>query len=390
MLTFPVLVAFILSAWKGGLQTLLDELFESLTGQAGRLVTKSAVSQARQKLKASAFEALNAQLLAALDQHWPERRWQGLRLVAVDATTLRLPNNPENQAEFGVQTDPTGQTYVAARVLGLYSTASGRLLKTVLAGYRAAERTLLAPLLAQLNPDDLAILDRGYPASWLFAAFGQQNRHFLARIDGATWPEVQAFAQGDAAEQTVTRPVTPGSRRSARDLGVGGLPETVTYRLIRVRLTNGKQYVLATSLLDSDRYPAADFAELYHQRWGIEEAFKVLKHRLMIEQFSGESPEAIRQDLHAKVFTANLAKAMTYSSESEPATPSGTDQVYLPNLTYAVARLRYRLFGWLLQKIDPVQVLSLLNLIAKTQEIKRPNRTSPRHKTQPKPRRQYK
>ena len=34
VLTFPVLVAFLLCAWKGGLQTLLDELFESLTGQA--------------------------------------------------------------------------------------------------------------------------------------------------------------------------------------------------------------------------------------------------------------------------------------------------------------------------------------------------------------------
>lgn len=125
VLTFPVLAAFLLSAWKGGLQTLLDDLFETLTGQSARVVTKSAVSQARQKLKASAFEALNAQLLTALDQQWPEPRWQGLRLIAADATTLRLPNTPDNQAEFGVQLDPAGQPYVAAKVLGLYSTYRG-------------------------------------------------------------------------------------------------------------------------------------------------------------------------------------------------------------------------------------------------------------------------
>lgn len=204
---------------------MLDELFETLTGQVARLITKSAVSQARQKLKASAFEALNAQLLKALDHHWPERRWQGLRLVAADATTRRLPNTAENQTEFGVQTDPAGQTYVAARVLGLYSTVSGRLLKTVLAGYRTAERALLIPLLAQLNTDDRVILDRGYPAAWLFAVFGQQSRHFLARIDGAPWPEVNAFAQSDAVEQIVTRPVTSDSQRSARALGIEGLPD---------------------------------------------------------------------------------------------------------------------------------------------------------------------
>lgn len=377
-----------LSAWKGGLQTLLDELFETLTGQTERIVTKSAVSQARQKLKASAFEALNAQLLSALDRHWPESRWQGLRLVAADATTLRLPNTPENQAAFGVELDPVGQPFVAARVLGLYSTVSGRLLKTVLAGYRAAERSLLLPLLTQLNPDDLIILDRGYPATWLFAAFGQQNRQFLTRIDGAAWPEVRAFAQGDAVEKIITRPVTWEGLRAAREHGLETLPKTVTFRLVRVRHSNGQQHLLATSLLDSDTYPAACFADLYHQRWGIEEAFKVLKHRLMIEQFSGDSPEAIRQDVHAKVFMANLAKAMTY--RAEPAPVDGTIQAYLPNLTYAIAQLRYRLFGWMLQKIDPDQVLSILTLIAKTQERKRPGRTTPRHKSNPKPRRQYK
>jgi hypothetical protein len=152
VLTFPVLVSFLLCAWKGSLQTLLDELFEALTGQAGRAVTKSAVTQARRKLKATAFEALNDRLLAALDSHWPEPRWRGLRLVAADATTLRLPNTSKNQAAFGVQTDPAGQTFVMARALGLYSTATGRMRKAVLAGYQAAERALLVPLLSTLNP----------------------------------------------------------------------------------------------------------------------------------------------------------------------------------------------------------------------------------------------
>jgi hypothetical protein len=159
VLTFPVLVSFLLCAWKGGLQTLLDELFESLTGETGRAVTKSAVSQARQKLKATAFAALNDQLLAALDEHWPEPRWRGLRLLAADATTLRLPNTQANQSAFGVQTDPAGQPFVMARALGLYSSATGRMVKAVLAGYTAAER----PLLAHLQPDDLLVLDRGFP-----------------------------------------------------------------------------------------------------------------------------------------------------------------------------------------------------------------------------------
>lgn len=178
-------MAFLLCAWKGGVQTLLDELFEALTGRTERTVTKSAVSQARQKLQASAFEALNERLLTSLEAFWSEPRWRGWRLVAADATTLRLPNWPENQAEFGVQTDPAGQPFVMARALGLYSTASGRMLKAVLAGYDAAERVLLAHLWPHLDAHDLLLLDRGFPATWLFALLQRRQCHFLARIDGA-------------------------------------------------------------------------------------------------------------------------------------------------------------------------------------------------------------
>ena len=50
MLTFPVLVAFLLCAFKDSLQTLLDDLLPALGGVGLRAVTKSAVSQARRKL----------------------------------------------------------------------------------------------------------------------------------------------------------------------------------------------------------------------------------------------------------------------------------------------------------------------------------------------------
>jgi hypothetical protein len=53
-----------------------------------------------------------------------------------------------------------------------------------------------------------------------------------------------------------------------------------------------------------NRYPAV---ALYHQRWGIEEDYKVMKSRLTIENFSGFSVEAVLQDIHAKTLTKNLA-----------------------------------------------------------------------------------
>ena len=39
------------------------------------------------------------------------------------------------------------------------------------------------------------------------------------------------------------------------------------------------------------------FADLYHQRWRIEEAFKRLKHRLKLEAVSGLSQQALLIDV---------------------------------------------------------------------------------------------
>lgn len=86
--------------------------------------------------------------------------------------------------------------------------------------------------------------------------------------------------------------------------------KTLKLRLIKIVLSTGHIEVLASSLIDSQAFPTQDFGELYHARWNIEEAFKVLKHRLYLEQFTGELPKAIRQDIHPKFFTANLADAL--------------------------------------------------------------------------------
>jgi hypothetical protein len=380
-----VLVSFLLCAFKGSLQTLLDDLFATLDGGLLRTVSKSAVSQARQKLKASVFEALNDSLVGLLNELLPEPRWQGLRLVATDSTTLRLPPWLENQVEFGVQTDTGGQPYVLARALGLFATTSKLMLKTV----DDAERVLLARLLPHLASDDLLIMDRGFPAVWLFTLLQQRGLPFLARMDGNQWPVVESFLRSGMTETLITLPVSASARRQAQAVGMCLTHKTLSLRLIKVVLTTGHIEVLATSLTDTLAYPAQAFGELYHARWNIEEAFKVLKHRLYLEQFTGELPESIRQDVHAKIFTANLAEAL--AREAYDSLPEVKAARYYPNVTYILNSLKTRLFGWLIQRVPHDQVLSLIELYAKTLERKRLGRKAPRPKNRlsPKPKRQY-
>ena len=69
-------------------------------------------------------------------------------------------------------------------------------------------------------------------------------------------------------------------------------------------------------------FPAAVFAELYHQRWRIEEAFKRLKHRSKLESVSGLTQHALLVDVYAKVLADNLASLVCQGAAQDADFPS--------------------------------------------------------------------
>ena len=86
------------------------------------------------------------------------------------------------------------------------------------------------------------------------------------------------------------------------------------------------QHVVITSLLDTTTYPAEGFADLYHSRWRIEEAFKRLKHRMALENTAGLSWLAAQQDFGAKVLADNLlAVAVLEATATCPTNTSSTE-----------------------------------------------------------------
>ncbi len=73
-----------------------------------------------------------------------------------------------------------------------------------------------------------------------------------------------------------------------------------SYRLVLVELENGEKEILCTSLTDNTRYLKEDLKELYYFRWNIEEGYKLFKCRLEVENFSGKTVIAVKQDFMSK------------------------------------------------------------------------------------------
>ena len=67
------------------------------------------------------------------------------------------------------------------------------------------------------------------------------------------------------------------------------------------------------TLSDEAVTTAAEWGDLYHGRWRIEEAFKRLKHRQGLESVSGLSQHALLVDVATKVLADNLASLLNRS-----------------------------------------------------------------------------
>ncbi|ECD9518118.1 transposase [Salmonella enterica subsp. diarizonae] len=81
----------------------------------------------------------------------------------------------------------------------------------------------------------------------------------------------------------------------------------ITLRLIKHTDQNG-EYIIATTLIESECYEEKDFHDLYHHRWSIEELYKLSKSIICIEDFHSQSEKGVKQEIQAHILLLNLAR----------------------------------------------------------------------------------
>jgi hypothetical protein len=380
-LPFAIVILFLLNMVKRALQDELDEYFKLLHQEpvAVRIVTKSAFSQARKKLKYEAFVELNQTQVDYFYERFEFHTWHGFRLLAVDGSTTQLPRTPEIIEHFGAWHPVKGEPCPIARVSHMFDVLNDVTLEALISPKATGERALAARHFDLLTSSDLVLLDRGYPAFWLFALILEQGAQFCARMPLGGWQTVERFVASGLSEQIVLLWPSSEANQECRARGLSLAP--IKVRLIRVELDSGEVEVLATSLVDSVAYPTTTFKELYHHRWPVEENYKVLKSRIEIENFTGKSVLAVYQDFHAKVFTANLTAILAHPAQKAVAQQRrGRKYTYQVNMTNALSKMKDTVV-LLLQHTAILPILERLwQLFTQTIEPLRPGRSYPRKK----------
>ena len=264
-------------------------------------VSPSAMCAARAKVHENLFRALHAELLRRAGETGMGPRWKGHRLFAVDGTKLNLPR-PLLKA--GYRTPSDNAHYPQGLLSCLYRLRSRIPVDFDLVAHGDERKAALSHLDA-LADNDVVVYDRGYFSRALLCAHIARGLHPVFRLQANANGAAAAFVKSDDADRMVE--ISAGAGRE------GGRAK-IPLRLVKYEIA-GSAYVLGTTLLDRRMYPVADLLDLYHERWGVEELYKVSKQLIDIEDFHGRSERGVRQELFAHFVLIALTRLFSNHGE---------------------------------------------------------------------------
>jgi hypothetical protein len=390
-LVIKELILFIITI-KSAIQRELDEFFKALSNDdySLRKITKSAFTQSRAKLNEWAFIRLNEVVADTFYACGPAETWFGMRIMAVDGTRLRLPNHKSIKEEFGsFFAGPKADSECSMALASVcYDVMNQIVVDAQIAPYSSSEAGLLLKHLDRLKENDLLLLDRGYPSFWLLFLLAARKIQFCVRLKEQWWLEAEKLFKSSENEAFVEFRLPKKDRKK-----LAGYPEmqdsTLRCRLVKIDLGGGNVEILCTSLLDTELFTHEVLEVLYDARWDVEEIYKLLKNRVELEDFSGKTARAVKQDFHAKIFLMSLCAVYAHPIEERVEAEYKADgkrkndqQI---NRTNALAVTIGILIPTFVRKKYTESLAAFDKLVEGTREIIRPDRSNPRNHKQKKP-----
>jgi hypothetical protein len=316
-LPFTVVLTFLLRKSVKSLQRVLNEWCR----ETDDVISASALSQARQKFRHTAFiELLEECVVKPMYQDKGHKRFKGHRLLAIDGSTLRLPTSEELIATFGTVRYMNGRQAVGvdsveSKVSVLYDVLNEIPLTGSIYPGRTNDIVASQPHLESLEAGDILMADRGFVSYAFFAGIRAQNADFIVRIKENNYERYHQLLADSTRNDVIAEVERPDYFKDE-----GELPVSLRMRFVRIVLADGEVELLATSLLDQKRYPLKDFKKLYYKRWRIETFFQAIKSRLAVDNFTGRTVEAIKQDFFSTLFVSGLETILSAEVNSELAT----------------------------------------------------------------------
>jgi len=155
-----------------------------------------------------------------------------------------------------------------------------------------SERTHALQHFKRCRTGDVLIFDRGYISREMMCTLTQKQLDFIFRIPNNDNQFKFIFKEIENADKIINYQVPNG-------------------KLLKLRIIKYNNYYLATSLLNTNKFPLQFVADKYNQRWNIEEHFKLQKSDLTtLQSFHGLTEHSIIQEIYTQFIAIIVARVI--------------------------------------------------------------------------------
>jgi len=269
-------------------------------------------------------------------------RWHGHRTFFLDGSGCSMPDTPVLQKEFGQPGEQQpGCGFPVARLLALFHAGTGLLTQLVVSPLNTHELSRVQKIHPALAAGDVLVTDRGLSSYAHIALLVQAGVHALMRVGArqivdftphrpfvmpgsrripaikglprSRW--ILAYGQQDQrVEWFKPKPCPPWLDQETFD----ALPSSLVLREVRYQVSQrgfrSRQITLVTTLLDAERYPKDDLAELYFTRWEAETHLGQLKTTMKMDVLHCKTVLGVLKELTIFAIIYNLVRLVMLQS----------------------------------------------------------------------------
>ena len=323
--TFWAFFSQVLDA-DGGCREAVRKLQASAASKSQALPSSStaAYCQARKKLDLASLNSILQHTSDQLQEKSNPARLNGRRVVVVDGTGLSMPDTEENQKVWPQQKNQKhGCGFPQAALCACFCLQSGALLSHELGNKKSHELPMLRKQWGAFKSGDIFLGDKGFCSYFDVSSFkdrGVDSVVTLARRKPATAANaVKVLGDDDLLVHWEKPRRTKASSYTEEEWRQ--LPGPLLLRQIKVivdrpgfRVTS---FHLVTTLLDAEKYPASDLADLYFQRWDVELFFRDIKTTMDMDILRCKSPSMVRKEIIMHFIAYNCIRCLMIEAASD-------------------------------------------------------------------------
>ena len=276
----------------------------------------SGYCQARSRLPLSTLRNIFTHTVSVLDKKSVSPvLFHNRQVKVVDGTGLSMPDTPENQEKYpqnGMMKKGCG--FPQVKMVAIFSLFNGALLGWAEGNKFIGENSLWRKLWKLLKAGDIILGDRG------FCSYANMGFLFDRKIDTVfrlhqmrphNLREGSSLGRNDRLV-TWFRPRAKAKNWTRKEWNE--LPSELKVRILKILLVRKgfrtREIILATTLIDEQKYTSNDLGKLYFKRWSVELFFRDIKITMGMDILKSRSPEQICKEITMYAISYNLIRGL--------------------------------------------------------------------------------